>query len=150
MLFSGYYAQPDTTAAAMWGEHFRTGDLGKMDKDGFLYFLGRIKDIIITGGVNIYPKDIEDVIVAHPAVKECAVIPLLDEQLGEVPGAVVSFHDPDSRHDIRELQRLCMSRLGDFQQPRRFFIVRELPKNAMGKLDRPSLRKAYSFNLDQG
>lgn len=150
MLFSGYYAQPDTTEAAMWGDYFRTGDLGKMDDDGFLYFLGRIKDIIICGGVNIYPKDIEDVVSSHPAVKECAAIPLLDEQLGEVVGMVVAFHELTASPEIRDLQRLCMQRLGDFQQPRRFFVVQALPRNAMGKLDKPALRQAYSSGLQKG
>jgi acyl-CoA synthetase (AMP-forming)/AMP-acid ligase II len=145
MLYSGYYRQPDTTAASLWGDnYFRTGDLGQFDDDGFLYFIGRIKDIIITGGVNVYPKDIEDVVATHPAVKECAAIPLLDDGLGEVVGVVVAFNDSRPRPSLRELQRLCMLRLGDFQQPRRFFIVPELPKNAMGKLDKPSLRKTYS------
>lgn len=144
MLFSGYYAQPAVTAAAMWGHYFRTGDLGMLDDEGFLFFLGRVKDIIICGGVNIYPKDIEDAIATHPAVKECAAIPLPDEQLGEVVGVVLAFHAPDDPPELRGLQRLCMQRLGDFQQPRRFFVVRELPRNAMGKLDKPALRQAYS------
>lgn len=150
MLFSGYHAQPATTAAAMWGDYFRTGDLGRMDREGFLYFLGRIKDIIICGGVNIYPKDIEDVVVTHPAVKECAAIPLLDEQLGEVVGVVVAFHDSAASPEIRDLQRLCMQRLSDFQQPRRFFEVQALPRNALGKLDKPALRQAYSTGLQKG
>lgn len=150
MLFSGYHAQPATTAAAMWGEYFRTGDLGMMDDEGFLFFLGRIKDIIICGGINVYPKDIEDVIASHPAVRECAAIPLPDEQLGEVVGVVVAFHEPDAPPEQRDLQRLCMQGLGDFQQPRRFFVVRELPRNAMGKLDKPALRQAYSTSLHKG
>lgn len=150
MLFSGYHAQPATTAAAMWGDYFRTGDRGKMDDEGFLYFLGRIKDIIICGGVNIDPKDIEDVVSRHPAVKECAAIPLLDEQLGEVVGVVVAFHDPAAAPDIRDLQRLCMQRLGDFQQPRRFYVVPALPRNALGKLDKPALRQAYTTDLQKG
>jgi len=150
MLFSGYYAQPAVTAAAMWGDYFRTGDLGKMDDEGFLYFLGRIKDIIICGGVNIYPRDIEDVIASHPAVKECAAIPLPDDQLGEVVGVVVALHASDALPQPRDLQRLCMQHLGDFQQPRRFFFVSALPKNAMGKLDKPALRQAYSSSLDKG
>ncbi|MBT9568780.1 MAG: acyl--CoA ligase [Thiobacillus sp.] len=150
MLFSGYHAQPDTTNAAMWGDYFRTGDLGRMDDEGFLYFLGRIKDIIICGGVNIYPKDIEDVVSSHPAVKECAAIPLLNEQLGEVVGVVVAFHDPAASPEFRDLQRLCMQRLGDFQQPRRFFVVPALPRNALGKLDKPALRQAYSTDLQKG
>jgi len=150
MLFSGYYAQPAATAAAMWGEYFRTGDLGRMDDEGFLYFLGRIKDIIICGGINIYPKDIEDVVASHPAVRECAAIPLPDAQLGEVVGVVVAFHAPDAPAEPRDLQRLCMQRLGDFQQPRRFFVVDALPRNAMGKLDKPALRQAYSTGLHKG
>lgn len=149
MLFSGYHRQPATTAAAMWQGYFRTGDLGKMDEEGFLVFLGRIKDIIICGGVNIYPKDIEDIIASHPAVSECAAIPLPDEQLGEVIGVVVAFHPSDAPPAVRDLQRLCMQRLGDFQQPRRFFIVSELPRNAMGKLDKPVLRQAYSTSPAQ-
>ncbi|TXI94654.1 MAG: long-chain fatty acid--CoA ligase [Burkholderiaceae bacterium] len=145
MLFSGYYKKPDITAASLWGDsYFKTGDLGRLDNEGFLYFLGRIKDIIITGGVNVYPKDIEDVVASHPAVKECAAIPLLEDRLGEVVGVVVAFKDPANPPALREIQRLCMLRLGDFQQPHRFFIVSELPKNAMGKLDKPSLRRTYS------
>ena len=143
MRFSGYYGQPETTAAAMQGAFFRTGDLGRMDADGYLYFLGRIKDIIISGGVNIYPQDIEAVVASHPAVKECAAIPLDDARLGEVPGVVVAFREPDAAPDVRELQRLCMARLGDHQQPRRFFVVSALPRNALGKLDKPALRQAY-------
>lgn len=150
MLFSGYHAQPATTAAALWGDYFRTGDLGRMDDEGFLYFLGRIKDIIICGGVNIYPKDIEDVVATHPAVKECAAIPLQDEHLGEVVGVVVAFHDPAAAPEMRDLQRLCMQRLGDFQQPRRFFTVPALPRNALGKLDKPALRQAYTTGLQKG
>lgn len=145
MLYSGYYGKPDATAASLWGDgYFRTGDLGRLDDDGFLYFLGRIKDIIITGGVNVYPKDIEDAVASHPAVKECAAIPLLDDRLGEVVGVVLAFNDPDNPPALREIQRLCMLRLGDFQQPHQFFVVPELPKNAMGKLDKPALRKIYS------
>ncbi|MBI2307769.1 MAG: acyl--CoA ligase [Rhodocyclales bacterium] len=144
MRYSGYYRQPETTAAAQWHDHFRTGDLGRMDADGFLYFLGRIKDIIITGGVNVYPKDIEDVILSHPAVEECAAIPLADDGLGEVVGVVVAFKNSEQPPALRDLQRLCMQHLGDYQQPRRFITLPILPKNAMGKLDKLALRNTYS------
>lgn len=148
MLCQGYYGQPAATAAARWGDFFRTGDLGRMDEDGFLYFLGRIKDLIITGGVNVYPKDIEEVVASHPDVEECAAIPLLDDHLGEVAAVVIAFKDPDNPPAIREIQRLCMQRLGDFQQPRRFFVVPEMPKNAIGKVDKPLLRQTYSHPLN--
>ncbi len=128
----------------MWGEYFRTGDLGRMDEEGYLYFLGRIKDIIISGGVNVYPKDIEDVVAAHAQVRECAAIPVADEALGEVVGLVVAAVDPAAPPTLREIQRLCMDRLGDHQQPRHFHFIDELPKNAMGKIDKLSLRKRYS------
>jgi long-chain acyl-CoA synthetase len=144
MAFSGYYLQPETTAAAMWGDYFRTGDLGRLDEDGFLTFLGRIKDIVITGGVNIYPKDVEDVVLLHPAVLECAVIALPSVELGEVVGVVLVWRDPTSAPPLRELGRLCMTHLADFQQPRQFFVLPELPRNAMGKLDKPALRRQYS------
>lgn len=144
MLFSGYHGRPDATAAAMHDGFFRTGDLGRLDDAGYLYFLGRIKDIIISGGVNIYPKDIEDVVASHAAVRECAAIPLHDERLGEVVGVVVAFDASVPAPALRELQRLCMDRLGDYQQPRRFFIVPALPRNALGKLDKPALRQACS------
>ena len=144
MRYSGYYRQPQTTAEAQWHNYFRTGDLGRMDTDGFLYFLGRIKDIIITGGVNVYPKDVEDVVLRHPAVKECAAIPLADDGLGEVVGIAIAFNDPEHPAEQREIQRLCMQHLGDYQQPRHFFVLPELPKNALGKLDKPALRATYS------
>jgi len=144
LLYSGYYSLPDATADAMWGEYFRTGDLGRMDEEGYLYFLGRIKDIIISGGVNVYPKDIEDVVAAHAQVRECAAIPVADEALGEVVGLVVAAVDPAAPPTLREIQRLCMDRLGDHQQPRHFHFIDELPKNAMGKIDKLSLRKRYS------
>ncbi len=92
MLYSGYYGQAQSTTAARWGDFFRTGDLGTMDDEGFLYFRGRIKDTIITGGVNVYPKDIEEVIASHPGVRECAAIPLLDDDMGEVAGVVIAFN----------------------------------------------------------
>lgn len=150
MLFSGYYNRPEATAAAMHGDFFRTGDLGRLDDDGYLYFLGRLKDIIISGGVNVYPKDIEDVVASHGAVRECAAIPLDDDRLGEVAGVVVAFHDTAPQPDVRELQRLCMDRLGDAQQPRRFIVVPALPRNALGKLDKPALRAAYSAGPHKG
>ena len=150
MLHSGYYRQPAETAAAMCGDFFRTGDLGRMDDQGFLHFLGRIKDIIITGGVNVYPRDIEEVVGDHPAVKECAAIPLADDQLGEVVGVVIAFHGSPQLPPIREIQRLCAQRLGDSQQPRRFFVTGALPTNAIGKVDKPALRRTYSGKREAG
>lgn len=145
MLFGGYFKRPDLTQAAMWGEYFRTGDLGRLDEDGFLYFLGRTKDIIISGGINIYPADIEAVVNQHASVAESAAFAFPDEQLGEVAAiAVVPTNKPE--FDLKQLRFHCCERLADFQQPRKFFIVNELPKNSMGKLMKQQLVKTYTIN----
>lgn len=133
MRFAGYYKRPELTAAAMWGEYFRTGDIGQLDGEGFLYFLGRKKDIIITGGVNVYPQDIESVLLQHPQVCECAVIPMPDPRLGEVVCAVIVAQDKATLN-IRELQRISARQLADYQQPHRYILLDELPKNRMGKV----------------
>jgi len=117
----------------MWNNYFCTGDLGKMDESGYLYFLGRIKDIIITGGINVFPKDIEDVLRCHPGVGEVAVVPYPDERLGEIVTAVI-VTEQEEPPKIRELQRLCAKKLADFQQPRYYAFVDALARNTMGKV----------------
>jgi long-chain acyl-CoA synthetase len=133
MIFRGYFKRPDLTRLAMWGEYFRTGDIGKLDDEGFLYFLGRSKDIIITGGINVYPQDIEAVVNEHPSILESAAFPFPDERLGEVV-AVALVPAADEEFDLRKLRFHCCALLADFQQPRRFFVMTELPRNSMGKL----------------
>lgn len=145
MLFSGYYKKPQATAAAMWEDYFCTGDIGRLDEHGFLYFLGRKKDIIITGGINIYPKDIEDVLNSHESVVECAVIPLPDDVLGESLTAVI-VTDKKASFNKRALQRFCSSTLADYQQPRSYLLVEELPKNSMGKIMKQKLIQQLSAN----
>ena len=143
MLFGGYFKRPDLTRLAMWGEYFRTGDIGKLDDDGFLYFLGRSKDIIITGGINVYPSDIESVVNEHPSVLESAAFPYPDERLGEVV-AVALVTAGDAGFDLRKLRFHCCALLADFQQPRKFFVMPELPKNSMGKLMKFRLAELFA------
>lgn len=133
MLFGGYFKRPELTQAAMWGEYFRTGDSGKLDGDGFLYYLGRTKDIIICGGINIYPADIEIVVNGLDSVLESAAFAFPDERLGEVVAVAVVPADVAS-FDLKQLRYYCCEQLADFQQPRKYFIVDELPRNAMGKV----------------
>jgi long-chain acyl-CoA synthetase len=133
MLFGGYFKRPDLTRLAMWGDYFRTGDIGKLDDQGFLYFLGRSKDIIITGGINVYPSDIESVVNGHPSVLESAAFAFPDERLGEVVAVALVAAD-GANFDLRKLRFHCCALLADFQQPRKFFVMPELPKNSMGKL----------------
>jgi long-chain acyl-CoA synthetase len=142
MLFGGYYKKPDLTRAAMWGDYFRTGDLGRFDANGYLYFLGRQKDIIITGGINIYPSDIERAAAAFPPVREVAAFAVPDEKLGEIVGLAVVPDDP-ARFDLRGLRFHCAETLADFQQPRKFLILDALPRTALGKLARRRLLDLY-------
>ena len=145
MLFDGYFKRPDLTQAAMRGEYFRTGDIGKLDEFGFLYYLGRTKDIIISGGINIYPTDIETVVNSHISVIESAAFAFPDERLGEIIAiAVVPFNK--SEFDLKLLRFYCCNHLADFQQPRKFFIIDSLPKNSMGKLLKFELIKMFTTN----
>ncbi|WP_426147316.1 class I adenylate-forming enzyme family protein [Polaromonas sp. DSR2-3-2] len=145
MLFDGYFKRPDLTQAAMWGEYFRTGDTGKLDEDGFLHFLGRTKDIIISGGINIYPADIEAVVTDHGSVTESAAFAFPDERLGEVV-AIAVVPAKKAEFDLKQLRFHCCERLADFQQPRKFFVVDELPRNGMGKLMKFQLIKTFAPN----
>lgn len=138
MCFGGYYKRPDLTDESMEGEYFRTGDTGKMDENGYLYYLGRNKDIIITGGINVYPKDIEGIIIAHPSVLECCAFPLPDDHLGEIVAVAVVPTNHDS-FDLKQIRRHCAEHLADFQQPRKYFLQNDLPKNALGKIHKHSV-----------
>jgi long-chain acyl-CoA synthetase len=142
MLFGGYFKRPDLTQRAMWGEYFRTGDMGKLDEDGYLHFLGRSKDIIICGGVNVYPEDIETVVNAYPAVLESAAFAFPDARLGEVVAIALVLADKIA-FDLKSLRFHCCERLADFQQPRKFFLLDELPRNPMGKLVKFRLVKMF-------
>ncbi len=142
MIFGGYFKRPDMTAAAMWGEYFKTGDVGRIDEDGFLYFMGRQKEIIISGGINVYPSDIEGVVSAFPGVAESAAFPIDDARLGEVVGIALVL-DADAEFDLKQLRRYCAQQLADFQQPRKFFMLDGLPKNAMGKIMKHVLIEEY-------
>jgi long-chain acyl-CoA synthetase len=143
MLFGGYYRRPDLTRRAMFGEYFRTGDTGVLDDEGFLHFLGRSKDIIISGGMNIYPPDIETVVNQHPSVRESAAFAFADERLGEVV-AVALVPADDAAFDLKMLRFHCCEHLADFQQPHKFFLMPALPKNAMGKLMKFRLVQMFS------
>ena len=148
MLFGGYFQLPELTRAAMCGEYFRTGDIGKLDEDGYLYFLGRKKDVIISGGINIYPADIEAAIGSHGSVTESAAFAFPDARLGEVVAVALVASDPAS-FDLRQLRFHCAHALADFQQPRRFFVVEQLPKNSMGKLMKFQLVQAYASSPER-
>lgn len=141
LAFKGYYQLPEKTAAAYTDGYFHTGDLGRVDEDGYLYFSGRKKELIITGGINVYPIDIENVLVKMPGVAECAAFSYPDERLGEVV-AVAVVKEEDSDLTAKKVQFYCARNLADFQQPHKVFFLKELPKNAMGKLVKGKLYEA--------
>lgn len=149
LICKGYYKLDTVMAAATHEGYFRTGDLGYMDEDGYLYFVGRKKDLIITGAVNVYPHDIDVVVENIPEVEECAAFAYPDERLGEVVAlAVVPRDDADLK--LRTLKTFCARNLADFQQPHKIFILDKLPKNTMGKLQRMNiLPYIREMGLDQ-
>lgn len=142
-VFKGYWRNPEKTAAEFRADgFFITGDLGKRDRRGYVHILGRGKDLIITGGYNVYPKEIETEIDAMPGVMESAVIGLPHKDFGEGVTAVVV---PVAGAALSEAQILAQleGRLAKFKQPKRVMIVPELPRNTMGKVQKNLLREQY-------
>jgi acyl-CoA synthetase (AMP-forming)/AMP-acid ligase II len=133
-VFKGYFNLPDATAAAIRDGWFHTGDVGRVDEDGFLFVVDRIKDVIIRGGENIYAAEIEAVLYEHPDVQEAAIVGLPDEKYGEIVGAFVRLHDGATANadDLREWVR---GRLAAFKVPAIVDIRDDtLPRNATGKV----------------
>ncbi|MEW2304910.1 AMP-binding protein [Streptomyces sp. NPDC006655] len=142
-VMRGYLGRPEETANVLVDGWLHTGDVGRLDADGYLTLVGRSKDMIIRGGENIYPKEIEDVLVGDPSVLEAAVIGVPDEKWGEVVVAYVQPR-PGSTVDPSALQSLCARSLTGFKRPTAFFVVEAIPKNAVGKIDKVSLRAAHT------
>ena len=135
---SGYFKMPGETAETIDSEGWlRTGDAGYLDAAGYLYLQDRVKDMIISGGENIYPAEVENAIFGHPAVAEVAVVGLPDERWGKIVAAFIRRRS-DVAHD--ELDSHCRtSGLANFKRPRRYIFVREIPKSPVGKLLRRKL-----------
>lgn len=139
-VMKGYFKLPDATRDAFFGDWFRTGDLGIRDADGYFYLVDRIKDLIIVNGMNVYPRVIEEVLYAHPAIAEAAVVGDPDPRHGEIPVAHVALK-PDALAGAAELRDWCRERLGRHELPRRFVVRQSLPKNAAGKILKRELRR---------
>ena len=142
VVMAGYLNNPEATAATLANGWLHTGDLGRTDDRGYLTLVDRSKDLIISGGSNIYPREVEEVLLLHPAIKEAAVIGVPDSQWGEsVLAAVVKKegHVPDER----ELDLFCLEHIARFKRPKRYVFVDELPKNATGKVLKRELRERF-------
>ncbi|UCH40144.1 MAG: AMP-binding protein, partial [Gammaproteobacteria bacterium] len=143
-VFLGYWRKPEKTALELRADgFFITGDMGKIDADGYLYILGREKDLVISGGYNIYPKQIESEIDALDGVIESAVFGIPDADLGEVVAAAVVL-EPGARLGAQELLEALQPLLARFKLPRKVEFVDELPRNAMGKVQKNVLRETYA------
>lgn len=139
-VMRGYLGKPEETAKTVVDGWLHTGDIGRIDADGYLSIVGRLKEMIIRGGENIYPKEIEDVLHDFPGVLEAAVIGAPHETLGEMVVAYVAFR-PDEKGSADALNEHCAERLTRVKRPATILVADSLPKNAMGKIDKPKLRQ---------
>lgn len=135
---AGYYGLPEKMEKATMNGFFKTGDLGRVDADGYLYYVGRKKELIITGGVNVYPQDVENKILSIDGVKECAAFPYADDRLGEVVALAIVLN-AGMELTKKQVQTFCARNLADFQQPHKIFFLDKLPKNSIGKLTKMKL-----------
>jgi long-chain acyl-CoA synthetase len=140
-VMTGYWRSPEATAEAVRDGWMHTGDVGHLDEDGYLYVVDRIKDLIIRGGFNVYPRDVEDVLLEHPAVSQAAVVGRPDDVLGE---EVVAFVALSGEATPQELVAWCRERLGRHKHPRDVRIVPSVPLTSVGKTDRKALRRSAS------
>jgi long-chain acyl-CoA synthetase len=148
LVMKGYWNRPDATAETLRGGWHHTGDVGYLDADGYLFITDRKKDMIISGGANIYPRELEEVICTHPAVHEVAVIGVPDEKWGESVKAVVVLR-PGARATEPEIIEHCRRHLGSYKKPSTVDFVAELPKNAYGKILKRELREPYWAGRDR-
>jgi len=145
-VFKGYWQQPQKTAESFTADGWlRTGDLGFRERDGYLTLCGRSKDLIISGGLNIYPPEVERVLAEHPSVAACAVIGCPDREWGERVTAVVVLNRGESVSGS-ELIAFCRERLAPYKSPKSIVFQEELPRNAMGKVQKAELRKTVCFD----
>jgi len=144
-VFQGYWNQLDANQEVFVDsptEHwFRTGDLGNLDEDGYLEITGRKKELIISGGYNIYPREVDDVLINHPAVEQVAVAGLPSEEWGEEVGAWIVPVSQEKTPSLEEIREFCRQYLAAYKLPQRLVIVNDLPRNALGKVLRHELRE---------
>jgi acyl-CoA synthetase (AMP-forming)/AMP-acid ligase II len=141
-IMQGYWNQPEATAEALRGGWMHTGDAGVLDAEGYLYVQDRVKDMIVSGGENIYPREVEDVLFQHPAVGDVAVIGVPDERWGEAVKAVVVLR-PGTSATEQELIDFCLGKLGAYKRPRSVDFAATLPRNPSGKVLKRALREPF-------
>ena len=137
-----YYKNPEKTAETIKNGWLYTGDMARVDEEGFIYLVDRKKDLVITGGENIYPVEVEDVLQSHPKIYDVGVIGIPDERLGEIAAAII---DPKPGETLteEEVNKFCEQNLPRYKRPRRI-IFDKVPRNPTGKIEKPKLRKKYA------
>jgi fatty-acyl-CoA synthase len=151
LVMDGYKDLPDETAETLSGGWLHTGDVGRFDDDGYLYIVDRTKDMVITGGFNVFPREVEDVISTHPAVSMVMVIGVPDPKWGEAVKAVVVLQPGRGPSDelTAELQRMVKEEKGPQQSPKTIDYVDQLPMTAVGKPDKKAVRARYWTETDR-
>jgi long-chain acyl-CoA synthetase len=135
----GYWHAPEATASALRGGRLHTGDIGYVDEEGYLFIIDRKKDLIIRGGFNVYPRDVEDALVRHPDVAVAAVVGRPDPRHGEEVVAFVSLH-PGASLSSEELIAWAREHIGGYKYPRELKVLDAVPLTPVGKIDRKALR----------
>ena len=138
----GYWNRPDDTAKAFEDGWYRTGDAGYVDPDGYVFVTDRVKDMVVTGGENVYPAEVERVLIEHPAIADASVIGVPDDVYGEAVKAVV-IPEPGAAIDPAELIAFCRRHLAGYKCPKSVDVVDQLPRNATGKVLKRDLRARY-------
>ncbi|MFH1640041.1 MAG: AMP-binding protein [Chloroflexota bacterium] len=141
-IMKEYYKNPEKTAETLKDGWLYTGDMARQDEDGFIYLVDRKKDIVIMGGENVYPVELEDILRAHPSIYDCGVIGLPDARLGEIPAAIIAVK-PGMTLTEAEVKAFCEENLPRFKRPRKI-IFDAVPRNATGKIEKPKMRQKYT------
>ncbi len=142
-IMKGYLNYPEATKEAFWQDGwFRSGDIGVFDKEGYLYIVDRVKDMIITGGENFYPKEVEDVIHMRPEVEQCAVVGIPDREWGE---KVAAFIVPRPGNTVvpDDVKSFLKTKLSPFKVPKEYIVLEEMPKSPAGKILKREIRRQY-------
>jgi acyl-CoA synthetase (AMP-forming)/AMP-acid ligase II len=141
-VFAGYWRAPELTAEVLKNGGYHTGDLARADDEGYIYIVDRKKDMVITGGFNVYPSEVEAVLYQHAAVADACVFAVPDDTWGEAVAAHIVLKAGQAA-DAAGLDAFCAERLGGFKRPRRIEFVAALPKNANGKVARKAIQAPY-------
>jgi long-chain acyl-CoA synthetase len=149
VVMAGYWNQPDATAEALRGGWLHTGDVGSFDDDGYLTLRDRSKDLIISGGMNIYPREVEETLLRHPDVGAVSVVGRPDAEWGEAVVAFVVADDSAAPPPVDDLDRTCLDHLARFKRPKEYRFVDALPSNNYGKVLKRELRDQLRAEVEE-